>query len=184
MKDPKKLTRREFLSIGAGALSATALGGLFFSLSGRTAVADTVWQIDPEKCNQCGRCQTECVILPSAVKCVNQFKVCGYCDLCSGYLKPYAPELGTQAEYRVCPTSALKRTFIEEPYFQYTIDEPLCIACGKCVKGCAEFGNGSLFLQVRHDRCLNCNDCAIARVCPTNAIKRVPATNPYILKGG
>jgi electron transport complex protein RnfB len=60
----------------------------------------------------------------------------------------------------------------------------LCIGCGKCVTGCSAFGNGSLFLQVRHDRCLNCNSCSIARSCPSNAYKRVPAHDPYILKGG
>jgi electron transport complex protein RnfB len=183
MKEKKKLSRREFLNLGAGALSVTVLGGLFFTLSGKTAVADTVWQIDPNKCQQCGRCATECVISPSAVKCVNQFKVCGYCDLCSGYLRINATSLGTQAEDRLCPVSAIRRKFVEEPYFQYPIDESLCYACGKCVKGCAAFGNGSLFLQIRHDRCHNCNDCAIARVCPANAIRRIPATNPYIMKG-
>ena len=25
---------------------------------------------------------------PSAVKCLNQFDICGYCDLCFGYLQP------------------------------------------------------------------------------------------------
>jgi electron transport complex protein RnfB len=40
-----------------------------------------------------------------------------------------------------------------------------------------------LFLQVRHDRCLNCNQCAIATVCPSGAFKRVPADHPYLFKG-
>ena len=44
------------------------------------------------------------------------------------------------------------------------------------------FGNGSLFLQVRHDRCLNCNECAIGRACPAQAFRRVPAEQPYLLK--
>jgi electron transport complex protein RnfB len=48
---------------------------------------------------------------------------------------------------------------------------------------CAQFGNGSLFLQVRHDRCVNCNQCAIAVVCPAGAFRRVPAAQPYLLKG-
>jgi electron transport complex protein RnfB len=50
------------------------------------------------------------------------------------------------------------------------------------VKGCVLFGNGSFYLQVRHDRCLNCNECSIARVCPAQAFKRVPASQPYLLK--
>jgi electron transport complex protein RnfB len=42
--------------------------------------------------------------------------------------------------------------------------------------------NGSLYLQVRHDRCLDCNDCSIASACPTQAFRRVPAADPYLLK--
>ena len=59
----------------------------------------------------------------------------------------------------------------------------ICSGCAKCVKGCGAFGNGSLYLQVRHDRCLNCNECSIAEECPSGAFKRVPADHPYILKG-
>jgi electron transport complex protein RnfB len=44
------------------------------------------------------------------------------------------------------------------------------------------FGNGSLFLQVRHDRCKNCNECSIAAACPSQAYTRVPAHQPYLLK--
>jgi electron transport complex protein RnfB len=80
------------------------------------------------------------------------------------------------------PTGAIKRTFVEDPYYEYTIDKTLCIGCGKCVKGCNAFGNGSLFLQVQHDRCLNCNECSIAAACPSQAYSRVPVDKPYILK--
>jgi electron transport complex protein RnfB len=58
----------------------------------------------------------------------------------------------------------------------------LCIGCAKCVEGCTRFGNGSFYLQVRHDRCLNCNECSIARVCAGDAFRRVPASQPYIIK--
>lgn len=80
------------------------------------------------------------------------------------------------------PTGAIKRTFIEDPYFEYRIDERLCNGCGKCVKGCGDFGNGSMILQVRHNRCLNCHECAIAKVCPGDAFRRVPISTPYLLK--
>ena len=66
-------------------------------------------------------------------------------------------------------------------YFEYTIDEQHCIGCGKRVKGCAEM-NGSLFLQVRHHLCANCNECAIAIACPSEAFRRVPRSEPNILK--
>ncbi len=99
----------------------------------------------------------------SAVKCVHSFAMCGYCDLCTGYFRPDADRARIPAaENQLCPTGAIQRAFVEDPYFEYTIDERLCIGCGKCVKGCNAFGNGSLYLQVRHDRCQNCNECAIA----------------------
>jgi electron transport complex protein RnfB len=142
-----------------------------------------VWQLDPSKCIQCGRCATNCVLTPSAVKCVHVYAMCGYCDLCGGYFKPDTKTLTTAAENLLCPTNAIKRKFVEDPFFQYTIDEPLCIGCGKCVKGCGAFGNGSLQLQVRHDRCVNCNECSIARTCPADAFLKVPASNPYLLVG-
>lgn len=142
-----------------------------------------VWQLDPTKCIQCGRCATNCVLTPSAVKCVHVYAMCGYCDLCGGYFKPDTKTLTTGAENILCPTNAIKRKFVEDPFFQYTIDEPLCIGCGKCVKGCGSFGNGSLQLQIRHDRCVNCNECSIARTCPAEAFRKVPASNPYLLVG-
>jgi electron transport complex protein RnfB len=124
-----------------------------------------------------------CVLTPSAVKCVHAYDVCGYCDLCGGYHQPTVKVTDTAAENRLCPTNAIRRTFVEDPYYEYSIVEGLCIGCGKCVKGCGSFGNGSLFLQVRHDRCVNCNDCSIARVCPAGAYRRVPASRPYLLRG-
>ncbi|MBL9127979.1 MAG: hypothetical protein JNL97_10050, partial [Verrucomicrobiales bacterium] len=48
-----------------------------------------------------------------------------------------------------------------------------------CVEGCKLFGNGSFHLQVRHDRCLNCNECAIAKCCPGDAFYRAPVGDPY-----
>jgi Na+-translocating ferredoxin:NAD+ oxidoreductase subunit B len=183
MKKGKSFNRREFihggmrLSLG---LSVAALG--VFALR-KSSVNKWVWQIDPFKCTQCGRCATECVKTPSAVKCIHAYSLCGYCDLCGGYFKPNTKKLETAAEYQLCPTAAIQRKYIEEPYFQYIIDEKLCIGCSKCVKGCTSFGNGSLHLQIRHDRCHNCNECSIARMCPSDAIRRVPAGEPYSIKG-
>ncbi|MFC1746556.1 4Fe-4S binding protein [Candidatus Riflebacteria bacterium] len=140
-----------------------------------------VWQLDPAKCIQCGNCATACVLNPSAVKCVHIYKRCGYCDLCSGFFIQSATHLDTAAENQLCPANALKRSYIEEPYFEYTIDESLCLGCGRCVQGCTAFGNGSLILQVRHDRCVDCNQCAIAKQCPAKAFQRVPAEEPYFM---
>jgi len=139
-----------------------------------------VWQLDPAKCIQCGRCAKNCVLQPSAVKCVHRAEMCGYCRLCFGFFQPGASVLNSAAENQICPTGAIRRKFIEEPYYEYTIDESLCIGCGRCVKGCGAFGNGSLVLQIRHDRCVNCNECSIARNCPANAFSKVPATASYL----
>lgn len=182
-EDKQKVNRRNFLADGLWGtlLAGLGIGGAY--LAAKTTKGDTVWQIDPDKCTQCGNCATYCVLEESAVKCVHGHALCGYCDLCTGYFEQEPKELDTGAENELCPTGAIIRSYVEDPYYEYTIDEPLCIGCAKCVKGCTAFGNGSLFMQVRHDRCLNCNECAIAVACPSQAFKRVPADQPYLLKG-
>ncbi len=177
------MTRREFLKRGLGIAAGLGVGGLTGLVSVGSVFAGTVWQIDPDACAQCGTCSKSCVLTPSAVKAVHAFDVCGYCDRCGGYHQPEARQKDTAAESRLCPTGAIRRRWIEDPYYQYSIDESQCIGCAKCVKGCAAFGNGSLFLQIRHDRCANCNACSAARNCPSRAIRRVSARQPYLLKG-
>jgi len=183
MKEDRTYQRREFINKSVRVTLGVAVAGTAaLSLARSKGTREYVWQIDPFKCTQCGRCATECVMSESAVKCIHAYDLCGYCDLCGGYLKPGA-RLETGAENQLCPTSAIQRRFIEEPYFEYVVDEELCIGCAKCVKGCSAFGNGSLHLQIRHDRCLNCNQCSIASNCPSDAISRVPASEPYLIKG-
>lgn len=184
--NPKKspIERRKFLQIlgtaAAGGSILLVAGGLASRLN--KAQAGQYWQIDPSKCTQCGRCETHCVLNVSAVKCIHANKVCGYCDLCGGYYRSNVKELNTAAENLMCPTGAIKRKFVEDPYFEYTIDESLCNGCAKCVKGCTSFGNGSLYLQIKRDLCVDCNECQIAKVCPANAISRVPLDVVYKLK--
>jgi electron transport complex protein RnfB len=177
MDDTSKMRRRDFLRVAAVA----AAGGAAWKAS-HPGGEVMVWQLDPTKCVQCGQCATNCVLNPSAVKCVHSFEICGYCDLCGGYLQPSAKKRDTGAENELCPVGAIKRTFVEEPFYQYTIDEVLCVGCAKCVKGCGTFGNGSLYMQVKHDLCVNCNECAIARACPADAFRRIPARTAYLLK--
>jgi len=182
-KTDKTINRREFVKKGLGTVAGVSLAGVAGALAVNSSSEELVWQLDPNKCVQCEKCATNCVLHESAVKCVHSYSMCGYCDLCSGYLQPGAKSRDTGAESQLCPTGALKRTYIEDPYFEYTIDEELCIGCSKCVKGCSAFGNGSLYLQVKQDRCMNCNECSIARVCSSQAFSRVPASQPYILRG-
>jgi electron transport complex protein RnfB len=179
-----KKTRRELLADGARVGGVLLVGGLLGRLSATASAKTTVWQIDPQKCIKCGRCAKNCVLTPSAVKCIHAYELCGFCKLCFGMFRDKRTGDELTAENMRCPTDAVKRTFVEDPYYQILVDEPLCIGCGVCVKGCNQFGNGSLYLQIRHDRCQNCNECAIARDCPAEAISRVPIDQPYKIKRG
>ncbi len=178
----KNSTRRDFVKTAGKLIIAAPVLALPFILSKKTEAKGYVWQIDPLKCTSCELCKSSCIMTPSAVKCANAFQMCGYCDFCPGFLRQGVKTYSTAAENQLCPTGAIKRKFVEEPYFEYTIDETLCDGCSRCVKGCANFGNGSLYLQIMHNLCVNCNQCAIARKCPSDAVIRVPATEPYIRK--
>ncbi|MBZ0256235.1 4Fe-4S binding protein [bacterium] len=181
-KNEAKTTRRSVLRDGVRSFFVLSMGGASGYLVSRVQAEETVWQIDPHKCIACGNCATHCVLEESAAKCVQSYRMCGYCKLCTGFFNSTPSALDTGAENQLCPTGAIVRNFIEDPYFEYAIDESLCIGCAKCVKWCEAFGNASLYLQIRHDRCLNCNECSIALACPSDAISRVPKSKPYRLK--
>lgn len=184
-KSKSPLSRIEFLkkcgTYVAGGVLVAASGTLFTKLLKKDE--PFFWQIDPTKCTYCGRCETHCVLPVSAVKCLHAVKVCGFCDLCGGYYRMNAKELNTAAENLLCPVGAIQRKFVEDPYFEYSVDEKLCNGCGKCAKGCNSFGNGSLYLQIKQDLCVNCNECKIMTVCPSDAIRRVTYSQAYELKG-
>ena len=80
---------------------------------------------------------------------------------------PPAPSNAAMSKIRITSMSSTSRSASVAP---------------AAVKGCQEFGNGSLFLQIRHDRCQHCNQCAIALACPAQAFVRVPTDQPYLLK--
>lgn len=178
----KYQSRRDFVRKAGKILVVAPLIAIPVLLSKKVNASGYVWQIDPHKCTQCGQCKKNCVKTPSAVKCVHAFVMCGYCDLCGGFLRQGVKTISTGAENQLCPTAAITRKFVEEPYFQYTIVEDLCDGCGKCVKGCADFGNGSLYLQINQKLCDNCNECSIGRNCPSDAISRVKYKNQYLPK--
>jgi electron transport complex protein RnfB len=175
-------TRRRILADAARVGGVIVAGGGLAALARGARSEPTVWQIDPQKCIQCGKCATECVMTPSAVKCVHAYALCGYCKLCFGLFRDKRTGNTLTAENNRCPVDAIKRRPVEDPFYEMFIDEPACFGCGICVKGCNRFGNGSLFLQIRHDRCVNCNQCAIANACPSDAFVRVPASRPYLLR--
>ncbi len=195
------ITRRGWLRTALRTIALVGLGGVMVGMVSRTkrlctkvsstcrgcakreacgfAPPRTLWQLDPTKCIQCGLCATSCVLEHSAVRCFHTHAQCGYCKLCFGYFEPGAKALSSAAENQLCPTGAIRRTYIEDPYFEIAIDKALCIGCGKCVHGCKMFGNGSLYLQIDHSICLNCNECAIATACPADAFSRVPYAEAY-----
>ena len=119
MKDEDKLKspidRRDFLrtcgSLLAGGMALASGGLLAAKASGKDG--DVFWQIDPYKCTQCGRCETDCVLTVSAVKCFHANRVCGYCDLCGGYYRPNVKDLNTAAEnLQVLSVASLWRNLI------------------------------------------------------------------------
>lgn len=175
--------RRNFLRNGGRTLGFLAVGGVTGRLLTGASGEKWVWQIDPAKCIQCGSCATACVITPSASRCTHDYSMCGYCRICSCFFPPDAPQLNEGAENQLCPTGAIKRTFVEEPYYEYSVDQNLCIGCARCVKGCTAFGNGSMYMQVRRDLCVDCNECAISVVCEGKAFRLIPESEQYLPKG-
>ena len=170
------MDRREFFKNAGRCAVLAALaggGGLLLRRSARAGVP----QVDPAKCRQCGGCEKYCVRTPSAVKCVNNFKDCGYCVYCYGMVLD-------DTKTKVCPVDAIKRRQVGEFEFEYTIDEDKCTGCGKCVERCWKLGNKSFSLQVRGKLCRECNRCRISARCPHSAIAALPspsdAASPHL----
>ena len=180
-----KLTRRTVVRGAALAGMASTAGYLIQKAEGQV-----VWQIDPSKClnsrlgevgvKACDLCVKECVVTQSAVRAVNEFKNCGRCSICPAYfnVKSAVGKDGLPSE-KLCPRDAIARKPIGEidpadpanNFYEYVIDEAKCDGCGKCVMACKEpAGLGSIQLRVRHNLCVDCNECAISRACPKNAL--------------
>lgn len=185
------MDRRDFVKNGCRTAVFLGLGTLSASLGYRNIQGKNdenhsgdnyVWQIDPNKCVGCNKCATHCVLNTSAVKCFHNQQICGYCEICTGFFDETPIKLNEGAENQLCPTNAIIRQKVEGNYFEYSIDSERCVGCGKCVKGCTDKGNGSLFLQIDQSLCKQCNQCALALQCPAQAISRVPVVQPYLIK--
>ena len=164
-------SRRKFLLNAARGLSGVALAGGAGALLVR-ADGVPLHEIDATRCTACGLCKTKCIRTPSAVKCVNDFAKCGYCEFCYGYY--YHAPLSNDPKNLVCEQQAIIRRKVGDVQYEYTIDESKCDGCGKCVVLCKKFGNGSFRLEIRRDLCKECNRCSIAAACPPSAIFRRP----------
>lgn len=181
------MKRRNYLRLGGQLFGAAALGAaaarIFsppkedaeFIAQGRRFA----WQIDPEKCLYCGICETACVRKPSAVKALNDQKKCSNCVVCYGHISDshIESERIDSDGARVCPYDAVDRENFSggvDGMFLYAHNQANCVGCAKCVKRCNEHGTKSMFLVIRPDLCLGCNECAIAVACPHDAIERIP----------
>ena len=184
MQKKDKVSRRGFLVQGGRAVAVAALGATTYRLvAGRSADSDFerpparyAWRIDPQKCTFCGKCEIACVRKPSAVKAVNDQKKCSNCVVCHGHLLDEdtpTEKIDTEGR-KVCPYGAVSRRNFGGDYYIYTIDDSYCVGCGKCAKRCDDDGSQSMFLIIRPDLCLNCNQCNIALECPAGAIERIP----------
>jgi len=164
------MDRRRFLKRSIQGAGALLLLGAMGRLLARSTSDRVVYQIDPAKCKHCGKCATVCVLTRSAVKNVNNFEKCGYCEYCYGY---YSDHPSSHDSKKICPNDALIRKRVGEFKYEYKIDRGKCVGCGKCVARCKKHGNGSLALQIDRKRCVDCNVCAIAQRCPAHAISAV-----------
>lgn len=180
-------SRRNFIRVAGHVLGGAALCGAtarIFSPPAEDAEfipqnRRFAWQIDPDKCQYCGLCETTCVRKPSAVKALNDQKKCSNCVVCYGHISNSKIEsalIDSDGE-RICPHDAvLRKNFCGglDGMFLYSQDHAGCTGCSKCVEACNVHGTKSMFLAIRPDICLGCNECAIAVACPHNAIERIP----------
>ncbi|MCC6394108.1 MAG: hypothetical protein IT167_26155 [Bryobacterales bacterium] len=187
-----KVNRRDLVGQLARGAVILGFGGAAGYLA-QKANGQIVWQVDGAKCinsrlgevgvEACSLCTTECVVLQSAVRAVNDFSKCGRCSICPAYfnIKSAVDSNGLPSEKR-CPRDAITRKPIgvvdpQDPannYYEYVIDEEKCDGCGKCVMDCKEpMGLGSIRLKVRHNLCVACNRCAISTACPKGAVERL-----------
>jgi electron transport complex protein RnfB len=190
---PNEPSRRDVVATAVRGTIVAALGGGAAFLV-QKAHGQLVWQVDAARClnsrlgevgvEACSLCNSECVVALSAVRAVNDYSRCGRCNICPAYfnITSAVDAQGLPSE-KLCPRDAILRKPIgridpEDPannFYEYIIDEEKCDGCGKCVMKCKEpMGLGAIVLRVRHDRCVDCNRCAILLKCPKEALVQVP----------
>ena len=109
-------SRRNFLIWSGRGIAATAACGLSYKLLGKNKAREArqIWQIDPQKCTFCGKCETACVRTPSAAKAVNNLNKCDHCVICYGHItntKVDPKKVQTEGK-KVCPYDAVIRKLI------------------------------------------------------------------------
>ena len=182
VKESHDVSRRDFLRNVGRALTVCAVGGLGYRLLGSSdsnaPKTRYAWQINEQTCTSCGACETACVRTPSAVKAVNDQQKCSFCVVCYGHIEDKSissDKIMTEGKF-ICPRNAVTRTNYSggnDGTFIYDVDHKKCVGCGQCTKACNEHGSKSMFLIIRPDLCLGCNQCAIASACPSKSIDRL-----------
>ena len=68
------IRRKEFLQMCGSVIAGGAVLAAGAKLATKTKgkQSDVFWQIDPARCTQCGRCETDCVLPVSAVSVSTQ----------------------------------------------------------------------------------------------------------------
>ena len=160
--------------VGARLFAPPAEDSVFIPQARRYA-----WQVDPTKCRACANCESACVRRPSAVKALNDQKRCSNCVVCYGHIHDTSIESSRidSDGRRICPHDAVTRKNFcggLDGMYLYGHDHDRCTGCAKCVLACNTHGSKSMFLAIRPDLCLGCNECAIAAACPHDAVERVP----------
>lgn len=180
-----KYNRRKFIIYACRAAFGVAIGTLVYRVTGSFLndeqpgpVTRHAWQINTDKCTGCGLCKTLCVRTPSAAKAVNDQKKCSFCVVCYGHIsnKNIDSDKIMSEGKLVCPQDAVMRkeqSGGKDGYFIYEIDDDKCDGCCKCVEQCIKKGTKSMFMIIRPDLCINCNDCNIAAHCPEKAVDKV-----------
>ncbi len=129
------------------------------------------WTINNDACASCGGCATECVRPESAVKAVMTEENCALRVDCPAFFKRGAALIEGPENER-CPTGAISREQLTDSTYRYLVDEDKCIGCGKCTRVCLKKCDGALKLILNTDECHDCNECDIAKSCPTKAVQR------------
>jgi electron transport complex protein RnfB len=186
-------SRRDILGHAVRGAALLGLGGAAVFLA-RRSDREGAWQLDIDVCinskrgahpkDACLDCSRSCVLPLSAVRAINDHARCGRCYICPAYFDiSSAINPDGLPSQKLCPRDAIKRQPIgdidpQDPannYYEYVIDETRCNGCGRCVLACKEpAGLSSLRLEVRYNRCVDCNHCSIARACPYDAYERKP----------
>lgn len=181
----EELNRRKFIINAGRVVFGLAIGSLVYRVTGSFLhdeeagpVTRHAWQINTDKCTACGQCKDLCVRTPSAVKAVNDQKKCSFCVVCYGHIsdKNIPSDKIMSEGKRVCPQDAVIRKEYaggKDGYYIYEIDDDKCDGCCKCAEACIKKGTKSMFMIIRPDLCINCNDCNIATHCPDKAVDKV-----------